>query len=229
MKFEDAFRGRLSEAVKLVVEVREVCNSCGRLLDNSLNQGKHGDNNFYVTALQFTRINYDTIACIKHGIQSGFLTQSFVLLRWHLELAHLFYYLWKDQEAYRRWVQGEQIRPREIGKFIEEEGSATWEETYLDWSNVTHGNALYVENCFTISRMTPIDDKQVILAGHALRNLMFMGHKINMVSGNLLKELVDVAEYNPIAEKYNSLDDDIWAYSHKQNREEDEMLSGDNE
>ena len=220
MKFAKAFENELSAAVKLVDEVRDLCNDCGRLLSQAVKQNKHQGEPFPETAIQFTRINHQTIDCIKQNIKEGYLVEVIALLRWHLELSQLFYFLWMNPEKYDRWLAGEEMRPKEIGSFFKREGLATWQETYIVWSNVTHGNGSAIENCYNYARSTPVDADQVLLAGHALRNLMWFGHKINNVSGNLLKNLINVSEYNPIAKRYNVLEEIVVAHSNQQNEAE---------
>lgn len=225
MDFADAFEDKLSQPAALVREVRELTNSCGKHLADVAKMDKGQHNQFLTTALQFTRINYDATNCIHSTIKAGHLSETFVLLRWHLELVQLYYYLWKNEAEYQLWLGGKEIRPKTIGIFLESNELANWKDTYIDWSNVTHGNSQYVENCWKISNTSPRTDELVILGGHALRNLMFNGHRINMVSGTLLKSLIDVRLYNPIVERYNSLEKQIFAYSDQQNKMENDAWS----
>lgn len=222
MKFAEAFEDKLSHAANLVHQVRELTNSCGKQLAAVAKENSSQGHSFITTAIQFTRINYDAIPCIEHMIKAGNLSETHVLLRWHLELVQLYFYLWKCQSEYRLWLDGKEIRPKTIGKFLESGGMASWKDTYIEWSNVTHGNSEYVEKCWTISTTTPVTHDQILLAGQALRNLMWNGHRINMVSGTLLRDLINVSLYNPIAEQYNSLNTEIMAYSDKQNKMENE-------
>lgn len=217
MKFEAALNNELSDAVLLVNRVRELCNKCCDEISNDLEEGTQREKQFVATGLYFSRINYDAIDGIMNSIKYGFIDQSMVLLRWHLELSHLYYFLWKDQEAYQRWLTGTQFHPKEISKVFIEKNYATWQKPYSIWSDITHGNAKYVENCLTISREARVSGSQIIDVARILRSLTFNGQKINSVSANILKGIADTIKYNPIAKQYNLLEHDILTFYEEQN------------
>lgn len=218
MKFTDAFAGEFSEAVRLVHEVRRVCNSCKNLLRTTIGSGGHGEQKFVETGLQFVRINHDALSSIKDSIESGHLAQSFVLVRWHLELSHLFCFLWKNPDDYERWKGGGQIRPSEVGEFFTRQGMATWESVYDICSDVAHGNAKYIEKASGISYMAPIDVDLLSDVDTALKYLMITGHKINMIGISLLKNIAPVSEYNALAKAYETLELDVNAYWTKRDK-----------
>ena len=206
MKFTDAFTTELSEAVDLVHQVREVCEASQRLLRREIEQVKHGDNQFIGTAMRFLDINYDALLSIKDALEAGYLTQSYVLNRWHLEQAHLFYFLWKSPDDYKRWKKDEHIKPREVGEFFEERGFPSWEEAYDECSHVVHGNAIFIENSSEVSFTTPINATQLTEVNTVLKHLMVTGHKMNMIAMNLLSDLVSVSVFNPLVKQFESVE-----------------------
>lgn len=224
MKFQEVLNGELLTGTELINRIKKLSSNCGALLSSIIKNNEHQENQFHDTALQFTRLNYEALDCIFQCLKSGHISESYVLLRWHLEMGHLLFFLWKNESKYEKWLTGEQIRPSEIGEFLEAEGYASWRDSYLDWSNVTHSNSIYIENCASVSRMNPINKDQIMVLSQALRNLMFTAHKINHVSGQLLKGLLDVDKYNPIALEYNKLEEDIISFSEIHNKNENERM-----
>ena len=224
MKFQKVLNGELINGTELINRIKKLSSNCGASLSAVIKNGEQQVDRFHNTALQFTRLNYEAIDCVFQCLKLGHISESYVLLRWHLEMGHLLFFLWKNEAKYQEWVNGEQIKPSEIGNFLEAEGYASWRDSYLDWSNVTHSNSIYIENCATVSRMNPINEGQILVLSQALRNLMFTGHKINHISGQLLKDVLDVKKYNPIAMEYNKLEEDIISFSDKHNESENEFL-----
>lgn len=218
MKFESVLNSQLPDAVKILERVKALTNECGKLLASALK--KDENNQVCRTALHFTRLNYEAVDCIFMCLKAGHLAEVYVLLRWLLEICHLFYYLSKNCAKFIKWLSGEEIKPKTIGQYFENEGLASWKKSYAEWSNVTHANSVFVEKSFLTSRMNPENDGQILLLSRTLRNLMYTAHKINTTSANILKESISVEKYNVIAKEYMALEDQILAFSDEHNKRE---------
>ncbi len=225
MKFEKILQSELSELVETVERIKKLTNLCGKTLSKIIKENGHKNDNFIETALQFNRISYESTDAIILILKNGNISESIVLLRWYLEYAHLFFYLSKNSDEYEKWLRGKEIRPQTIGKFFESQGIPTWEDTYSDWSDVTHANSRFVEKCSSVSRMNPVIDDMLILSlGQILIRLMIMSMKILYVIGPTLKPILDVSEYNKIFIEYNELDDIVIELNESQKKWEDELL-----
>jgi len=225
VKFQEILNSELSKAISIIKSIKSLSNVCGRTLSSIVKEGKHKGDEFYVTAIQFNRINCDAIGAIFNLLKMGYISESTVLLRWHLELGQLFFYLSQNKSDYNKWLSGKQIRPKIVRDFIEKEGFANWSDTYSEWSNLTHANSMYVENCFIISKMNPVNETQIILLSQLLRNLMFLSHKITFVIDPLLKPVMEVSEYNSIILEYNKLEELIMKFSNEHNIRENKILN----
>ena len=225
MKFEKVLNNELREAVDIIQRIKSLSNDCWRQLSCIVYEGKNKEDKFYETAVHFTRINIEAIDAIFNLLKKGNITESVVLLRWQLEIGHLFFYLSYNKEQYDQWLSGTQFRPKIIGEFLEKKGLASWKDMYTDWSNVTHGNSLYVENCAVVSKMTPLEKDQIILLSQLLRNLMFTSHKITNVVGLLLKPVLQTSEYNKITIEYNKLEEQILKFSEEHNVKENIFIN----
>jgi len=225
MKFERTFREELRQDVETVSKILNLCNRYGKALSNVLKQGSIPKDDFLYTALEFTRLNRESGECTLDTLRAGFLVQCHLLLRWHLEMAQLLYYLWKNPPSFRKWLAGEQLRPEVIGKYFQTEGLATWREPYEDWSNVVHGNHVFVEHSNTIARMRSLTDEQVVVAGSVLHNLMFCSHKINHVSGKVLLYRIEMTAYNDLAKTYNEIETAVLERSEAQLQRESDLMN----
>lgn len=226
MKFRSTIIEENTDAFCLLERIKEVTNHCGQGLNSALKSVKGKENDFLETAMHFTRINYEAQDSIYKILEMGHISEGIVLLRWLLEIGHLYYYLWQNEDEFIKWLNGKEIRPSTVRIYLEKHGYATWRNVYGEWSDITHANCSYIKNCFTISRMAKIDKGQKIILSQALRNLMYCSQKINLVTGNILKELLPIESYNEIASECNNLENEIEAYSNKHNLEEKKYVNG---
>lgn len=213
-KFQSELEKRFSDQMSVIRRTTELINHMGGLLSV-----RHEKDKFLETALQFARIAVETPESIVSILRSGHIAQAHVLLRWFLELAHLCFYLWQNSSEYGKWLNGEQIRPGKIGKFFETAKLASWQSTYGDWSNVVHGNSMFVENYHVVAKRTRTSEDQVLLIGSVLMNLMWITHIFNYVCGKALQPHIG-DEFLTLAKRYNELEEIIMKMSDEQNRNE---------
>ncbi len=224
MKFEEKLNAEFPEALSILARVRKLSNLCGKTLTDFVERGDHKGDEFYESACHFNRINYEANDSILMLLRAGHIIESVVLLRWHLEVGHLFYYLANNRPKYKEWLAGKGIRPSTIGKFFKKQGFATWFETYADWSNFTHVNSRFVDCSYNLSRMKPTDETQTIALSRMLRDLMFTSLKVCWVNEKLLKRVLPSSEYVHIVAEYNDLEKLVLKYSEEHNERESEKM-----
>ena len=218
-KFQSELEKRFSDQMSVIRRTTELINHMGGLLSV-----RHEKDKFLETALQFARIAVETPESIVSILRSGHIAQAHVLLRWFLELAHLCYYLWQNPSEHVKWINGEQIRPGKIGKFLEKVEFNSWHSTYEDRSNLVHGNSVFVDHYHVIAKRTPNSEGQLLLIGSALTNVMWITHKLNYVFGKVLQPFIgDV--YGTLVQRYNELQDIIMKMTEEQVRSEKLLIS----
>ena len=218
-KFQAVLNNKFSDQLAMIRRTTELADEMGHLLSSH-----HGKSRFITTALQFAQIAVETPQCIVTIITTGHIAQAHVLLRWFLELAHLCYYLWQNPSEHVKWINGEQIRPDKIGKFLEKVEFNSWHSTYEDWSNVVHGNSVFVDHYHVIAKRTSISEGQLLLIGSALTNVLWITHKLNYVFGKVLQPFIgDV--YSTLVQRYNELQDIIMKMTEEQVRSEKLLIS----
>lgn len=217
-KFESEFKDRYAKELSILHDVRSLTEESERLLRVVR---RHED--FLSTAFAFARISVESIDCVSTCLRRGHIGQSYVLLRHYLELSHLTHYLWSNREEYEKWLRGEEVRAREIGKHFEKQGFASWKETYGDWSNAVHGNSVFVQNYHEICQAFPISEGQNVLVGNALISMMYIAHKLNYVFGKALEPHLQ-SDYGEFALRYNQLEGGITECAAKHSRLEREFL-----
>lgn len=161
------------------------------------------------TLIQFARLAVETPDSVLRLLRSGELAPCYVILRWHLEMSHLCYYLWQNPTEHTLWLKGKRIRPRQVGKFFETRGFATWKHAYEDWSNVVHGNNLFVDKLHVTSCRSEKTDAGVMLVGNAFVNLIWVTHKFNYVLGKYLISQRGT-EMDELSRRYNSLEERVF-------------------
>lgn len=212
------FGNQYSKFLSVLSDVNHLTNDFGRLLSEN-----HEKAPFASTSLQFARIAVETPDAIVRLLEAGNIAQSYVLLRWYLEMANLCFFLWKNPEAFEEWSNGDQVRPRDARQFISDCGFQSLASSYSEWSHVVHGNAKYVSSSWTIAQRTPMSEGKYLVIGSALINLICLSQRFNYVLGQLLREEIGL-DINKLAERYNELDNNILALSKEQQKAEDHLM-----
>ncbi len=224
MKFEELLNKEFPGAISTIDRIKKLSNQYGEILSENIKRGECKGDKFNKTALQFNRINYEAIDAILLLLNSGHLTESVVLLRWHLEMVNLFYFLANNKLRYEKWLIGEQIRPKEIGEFIEKAGLETGSKAYFDWSDFVHLNSPFVENSSFIAKMNIDENGQIIFLNRVLCNMMQIAHKINLVIDPLIKHFIPKSSYLQITNEFNQIHDLIIKLDNVRNEKESDFF-----
>lgn len=200
-KFEHEFQTLYSKRLQIVSKITSLTDQIGRLLSKH-----HSKEKFIPTALQFARVFVETADALITLSKLGHIAQAYALLRWYLELSHLLLFLYQNSDKYEDWLNGEQIRPKKIGRYFEKSRLPTWKTTYQDWSNVLHGNSVFLENYHSIAQRTPKSNGQVMLVGNILINVAFITQKANYFLLDLLHPIAQRDELEPLLKASDEFD-----------------------
>ncbi len=217
-KFSDSLNSEFKEYSDALFEIRDFTKEIYHLLKVVQNKSK-----ILETAMNFSRISWEAIDCIYYCMENGFLAETEVLLRWHLEMSHKILYLSMRPEEFKKWKSGKEVRPSAIGKYFQDLKFPTWEKTYIDLSNVVHANSIFIDNHFAISKENDFKGGQPIILCKILINLIILGHKNNNVCAKMLEPYMG-SDFAIIASKYNSLEDKISGLNAKFQKLEDNYL-----
>jgi len=202
-KFEYEFNGSLSNHISVLIKIRALTEE----LERSLRMAGD-DKPLFSMAIQMAQISIQSQQCIMSILQSGFISEAHILLRWSLELAHKAFYLAEDPSEYERWISGQEIRPSQIGNFIQNRKFPPWKSIYDEWSDIIHGNYRFVRIQSFIGYNTPANNDQLVIVGQALRNLMIISHKMNSVLCHVVQPYLG-SDCDILIAEYNALEDEI--------------------
>lgn len=207
MKFDEEFNGRFKDRIETLERVTALTNTLGRQLSKV---HKHGE--FIETAIQFAKIAVDTPSAIMDLVVKGNIAHAQLLLRWLLEHSHLLWYLGNNEAQYAKWKAGKKVHPEDVGRFFADSGMPTWESPYDEWSNVVHGNSIFVNNYWTIARRTPKSEGQCVLVGNAIVNALFLTMQINYFLTDTLKPYLSTDELGDIGSTTKLLEKELKAH-----------------
>jgi hypothetical protein len=148
-------------------------------------------------------MSLESVDAIKLNLRKGYVSQAGILIRWYLELSHLFYYLYMNPEKLIEWFGGRKIRPGEIGKYFEKEQLQSWRDAYELLSNIVHLNQKFVSGHYRFFHETPKDQIQIMLVGKLLIYAANLSCKINAVLTKIIRPYLD-SDYSEIEEMYKT-------------------------
>ncbi len=207
MKFESILNSHFAAEVATLDCLKILIGVVGTTLSDIVDQTGSKRDPLLETATHFNRLNYEAIDAVYSLIKAGHLSESLVLLRWHLEMAQLFYYLEKNRDQYVEWLGGKQFKPEIIGKYFQEAGLANWKAQYEDWCNVVHSNSLFVENSYRIAAMCPVNASQTGRVRIALTCLSVNAMKIAHVIRPLVTPLLSSSDVALLEHEYRTVAD----------------------
>ncbi len=220
-KFTAILNEKYADRIATIEEIITMTDELGKLMAKH-----HKEDPFMETALQFALMNMETPGCILLVLEAGHIAQAYLLLRWHLEMTHLCFYLWKNPEMHKEWKNGNEIRPKDIGNFLKSNEYPTWRSEYEEWSNVAHGNHRFISQSHLLSAKRTTSQGSAMMVGQVLVFLMWNSQKMNYIFGQLLKEHIG-DEFTDIAARYNQIDDRITKMTNGQKADEANFM-GDN-
>jgi hypothetical protein len=168
------FAGEFEDRIRLINDILRLTDRLAKQLEANV-----GHDEFVPTAIEFARINAEAPASITLLAREGNLAQAHVLLRWHLEMSHLLWYLWRKPDELQKWRAGNWIRPKEIGKSLDARERKAMRGAYDDWSNAVHCNTEFIENHAVIAKVTPKTEVQMMIVGAVLMDVAFIGQMTN--------------------------------------------------
>jgi hypothetical protein len=202
-KFEEEFKTIYKEHIDILKKQREYTIEATRLLNIVADK-----NDFILTASQFSTLSFECLFGISEALEKGYFAQCEVLVRWYLELCHIYRYLWQNPQEFVKWQSGKRIRPKDVGKFFEKMGLESAKETYEALSNAVHGNDGFINYYYSRSFSSPKNEFQIIFLGKLLVNLMFIAQKFNYVSYQILIPYIG-NDTKILISQYESLEEDI--------------------
>jgi hypothetical protein len=202
-KFTQEFKEDFKEHIDLIEKIKNFTNELKRLATIVQNR-----EDFIFTSIEFANISIENIDSIILNLESGYLTQSQILLRWHLESAHKLFYLWNKPDKYREWLNGIKIHPGPVRGFFNKKGLPSWLLEYDIISNIVHSNYKFVSNHFGFDKNREKDEDQINRVGIILARLMLIANKVNYVSVESLRPYMG-KDHDDIVEKYNKLDNEV--------------------
>lgn len=218
-KFDSVFQDNFKEHTSLLDGIIKQTDELGRLTSKHIEKDQ-----FFHYMIQFAKIAVETPECLICLLRKGNISQCYILLRWYLEICHLCYYLWKKPSKFEKWKKGKQISPSEVRNFLTKKELQSWKDTYKDWSNIAHGNEIYLYNLDITAKRTPADNNQVLILGNAILNILVLTQKLNHVFGKALQPHLEVNKWNKIATLYKKHDDNIFLLTEFQLSEERKLM-----
>jgi len=218
-KFEEEMHGRYGLWLETITKSTSLTDKIGRLLSKH-----HADDDFLPTAIQFAKVCVETPDAIIRLAKSGDIAPSYVLLRWYLEQCHLLWYLWKNPDQYKKWLSKTRITPGEIGRYFESVSLQTWRDSYVDWCNVVHGNAPYLERYSLIARRSPKDEGQVLILGQILFCVAVLTQKMNMFLVDTVHSVAKQEEWVSLEPMFREINQSLDQMSAEQQRVENTPL-----
>jgi hypothetical protein len=173
-KFEEEMHGRYGAWLEIITKATSLTDQIGRLLSKH-----HADDAFIPTEIQFAKVCVETPAVIVRLAKSGDIAPSYVLMRWYLEQTQLLWYLRNNAEEYQKWLDGSQIKPGSVRKYLRSVSLQDMAVCYKDWSNVVHGNSLYLDSYSTIARRKQRNEGQIVVTGQILCCVALLTMKMN--------------------------------------------------
>jgi hypothetical protein len=210
---------KFRDRILAVDQIGKIGDRIGRLM--SVHCERHL---FIPTALQFSRISVETPPAVLSLLMDGHLAHCAILLRWYVEMAHLYWFLWRKPSEFEAWKSGRQIRPKDVKAFFISEKLPPWKNAYDDWSNFVHGNHDFLDQFHLLASRTPNSPAQEILIGSILVNVAFISQKINVFSLQILGKIIDVDEIAAIQTACKPIDLALITMKEEQRRAEEELM-----
>ena len=142
-RFAVEFESEYGDWIRTIGKVHQLTRQIGRVILTCQEQSR-----FLHTSLRLTELCFEAVPEIIGLARRGAIAPSYVLLRWLVELAHLYWYLANNPDQYTNWCTGGKVRPKCIGRFFRDQKIPGWRLTYEEWSNVTLSILLSQNNTF---------------------------------------------------------------------------------
>ncbi len=175
-KFDEQFNGEFKEIVELIEEIAGLTRQIKGLLEIIVDRTE-----IIGTALDVADLSVESVDAIMINLRKGYISQAEILIRWYLELSHLFYYLWKNPSRFKEWLNGKKIKPKKIGEFFEKEKMPSWRDVYEFLSEIVHNNEKFVSYHYGVDINTAKDQRQIMLVGKLLIIIAYLSCKIDHV------------------------------------------------